>query len=978
MKAILLGERRTTPALARKAVRCAAVPLLLMLAVEPGAAAQADEAYKARAEAKAQALLNDLSSRRRVTKLFANHQSVFHGVQESFVNTSAGNLTFLDRDLVAVGAMPIVAGRVYDSALEEDGDFGPGWKLTLREEIVRNGSQLAFTEASNTTYALVVDGAAIKPMHPASTPVRSGELAEDGAIVLRSLGLTRRFEIIDGVYRLVRVWHASGSVRLTYRGSRIESAASKAATVRFERRADGRIVAVRDGLGRAATYAYDGAGRLAEARDLAGAAWRYRYEAGGLAAIDDPRDETILHATYDAAGRVSWIEVQGVKSAFAYRQTTTRAVDGLSRTTVFHRAKSGVTEGVESPSGTFSRLVFDAAGRPVEARRDGVTIASLGYDAEGRLAMLRRAGGDTRLQHGVHGLTRVAGIETASYGYDGAGRLVAADDAGGVRRYGYDAGGFPNRIELGSWKTALRHDANGQTTRLSRGGRTLVAYVYRPDGRVESVAHGEKAGAAVYTYDQHGLRETASYGGGVDSAMRYDAAGNLIRYAVETPRGKRSQEYELGNYNQVLRIRNGGAAPGPDMTVRYDEAGRAFAVQVGRRTSTASYDALDRVTRVTLDGETVADYAYGALDQDVVAAADRRSGETRAPFGLSGVFGTMDSVAYTRPRPAAHAAVVYSPALKTFEATWRHLAPDALSLAGLRRRDLPVRGGAPNPAPFGHDRPSNSLFLPPEYSALNCYVCSGSVQSVVVRVGAAEVGRAVDVHIVVASTCSQGVGYDGPGPSLRNSWFVTLSYGDGTPAERFQVTGLAARRSHVYQSAGTYEVRAAVDCGCNSPAALLASTATATVEDCGGITAITAPSPDPLPIDTSIMLLTESTQAALDCLRTAVKKNGGMLTVNSAFRSRDYQAHLREVWDKYQTVEHWPLTRCAAVGDNVRTEWGRHNLAYRPAAQSPHSDGNAFDANWGTLNDGVTIDALAQGCNLRRPLPQRDRTHFVH
>ena len=41
------------------------------------AAAEASDAYRARAEAKAQGLLNDLSSRRRVATLFPNAQSMF-------------------------------------------------------------------------------------------------------------------------------------------------------------------------------------------------------------------------------------------------------------------------------------------------------------------------------------------------------------------------------------------------------------------------------------------------------------------------------------------------------------------------------------------------------------------------------------------------------------------------------------------------------------------------------------------------------------------------------------------------------------------------------------------------------------------------------------------------------------------------------------------------------------------------------------
>lgn len=510
-------------------------------------------------------------------------------------------------------------------------------------------------------------------------------------------------------------------------------------------------------------------------------------------------------------------------------------MDGLNRTTVFHRLASGVTEAVDSPAGTFSQLSFDANGRPVAVARDGVNVASLSYDAEGRPRSLRDASGETYFAHGPNGLTGAAGAQTASYGYDAGGRLSFGSDTDGARTYRYDAAGFPNWVELGQWKTTLRHNASGQTTELSRGGQTLVRYGYRSDGRVDSIAFGEKGGTASFDYDGRGLRERASYGASVQSAMRYDAAGNLVSFRVESPQGKRSQDYELGGYNEVVRIRNGGDAPGPDVTFRYDPAGNAVAIQAGTRSSTASYDALDRVTRVTLDGETVVDYAYGPLDRDAVAAADGRTGETLARFGLSPVFGTMDSMVYARPRPATHAAVAYVPALKTFEAGWRHLVPDALRLASLRQRNLPVRGEAPDPAPFGHDKPSNSLFLPPEYRAVNCRVCSSSVRRVRVTAAGRVAGRTTTVSIGIDGTCVYGYPEDGPsggvGGVLRDTWGHTLSFGDGTPATTFTSPGNTASRSHVYRRAGTYQVRDDVDCrACNSLLVLASGSTTVRVE----------------------------------------------------------------------------------------------------------------------------------------------------
>ena len=115
-----------------------AIVLIALCGATHASASLADAPAEMReaVEDNATGFLNDLSARRRTTTLFPNPQPVFAGVQESFVNTSTGSMTFLVRDLVRVGGMPIVMGRVYDSTVEEGGDFGPGWKLTV---IVRPG-----------------------------------------------------------------------------------------------------------------------------------------------------------------------------------------------------------------------------------------------------------------------------------------------------------------------------------------------------------------------------------------------------------------------------------------------------------------------------------------------------------------------------------------------------------------------------------------------------------------------------------------------------------------------------------------------------------------------------------------------------------------------------------------------------------------------------------------------------------------------
>ena len=55
---------------------------------------------------------SEFSSRARANVYFPNPQSISNGVQFNFVNVGAGNLTFLRRDMVASGRIPLVLARV--------------------------------------------------------------------------------------------------------------------------------------------------------------------------------------------------------------------------------------------------------------------------------------------------------------------------------------------------------------------------------------------------------------------------------------------------------------------------------------------------------------------------------------------------------------------------------------------------------------------------------------------------------------------------------------------------------------------------------------------------------------------------------------------------------------------------------------------------------------------------------------------------
>lgn len=125
--------------------------------------------------------------------------------------------------------------------------------------------------------------------------------------------------------------------------------------------------------------------------------------------------------------------------------------------------------------------------------------------------------------------------------------------------------------------------------------------------------------------------------------------------------------------------------------------------------------------------------------------------------------------------------------------------------------------------------------------------------------------------------------------------------------------------------------------------------------------------------------LTANMQTALDCLQQAVANAHGTLTVNSAYRPSEYQAHLREVWDKWRLLRDLRTQECVELRNQVQQEFQQHGLllTQRPASPNgPHTQGLAVDMR--SSLPLATFLNLANGCQLYRPLPQADPVHFIH
>ncbi|MFZ6864021.1 D-alanyl-D-alanine carboxypeptidase family protein [Undibacterium sp. Ji67W] len=123
--------------------------------------------------------------------------------------------------------------------------------------------------------------------------------------------------------------------------------------------------------------------------------------------------------------------------------------------------------------------------------------------------------------------------------------------------------------------------------------------------------------------------------------------------------------------------------------------------------------------------------------------------------------------------------------------------------------------------------------------------------------------------------------------------------------------------------------------------------------------------------------LSAETQTALNCLKDEVAKAKGSVSLTSAYRPQAYQDHLYEIFVKRKKlakiIENFP--QCTELRRVLNDENNKHQLRGLVGANSNHSNGRAFDANWSGISDEV-IDKTAKTCQLSRPFPIVDPVHF--
>lgn len=397
---------------------------------------------------------------------------------------------------------------------------------------------------------------------------------------------------------------------------------------RFERDAEGRLLAHVDGLDRCTTWSYSAAGLISERIDAAEQTLRYHWDRLGRLQALENENEQRTHFHYDPVGRL--LEERGFdgrSTRYQYDPLTGRLAQSINGQRVIS-------------------VSFDPMGRLTERRAtlgDQSQSETFAYDGNGNLVMANNA--DSRLQwfHDPAGnLLRehqhYLGLQKPmvavwQHEYDALNQCIATTRPDGHRvswltyGSGHLLGMRLDQQELLSYerddlhREVARHQGNRllQTQSWDPAGRlqeqllgrgddrsTLLKREYKYDtaGQLTDV-HDSRRGPLAYRYDPVGRLVSATSRLGVET-FAFDPAGNLLDdKAIETRRPLDLTPPRSKLVDNLLREYAG-------THYEYDERGNQIQRWQNGSYSRMQWDLFDRLVHFD-DTRLEVEYAYDAL-----------------------------------------------------------------------------------------------------------------------------------------------------------------------------------------------------------------------------------------------------------------------------------------------------------------------------------------------------------------------------
>ena len=341
--------------------------------------------------------------------------------------------------------------------------------------------------------------------------------------------------------------------------------------------------------------------------------------------------------TYDARGRVlTDTHSSGASTTYEYGRNTVYVTDAAGRTTMKTYDPWGNVKTVTDNEGNIVEYQYGSHGNPVNVTTGDVTV-TMEYDELGRRTKLVDPdAGTITTTYGRNGQviseTDGRGVKT-TYTYDALGRVTQRkrEDTTNkwvdpsITSYTYGtSGNSKGRIvkkDCDGKAVSYEYDMYGRVTRESRGmaynhdytyDELRKTYTYDSYGRLATVtypaSHSSKGITIGYRYDSNGNVTKVLFDNRLDNCLSRNYSDDGLRREIRSDYlGKTVIDYDNDgypvskSYEYINSKNNRGISDA--LSFSWDKTtGNLLSKTINGKTETYSYDNLDRLTGVSVDG----------------------------------------------------------------------------------------------------------------------------------------------------------------------------------------------------------------------------------------------------------------------------------------------------------------------------------------------------------------------------------------
>ena len=405
----------------------------------------------------------------------------------------------------------------------------------------------------------------------------------------------------------------------------------------YEYDREGNLVRETNASEQTTSYTYDDLGRRTSVTDAAGATTSVFYnELGKAERICYPNGSSTVYE-YEKGGRLKSVRYpDGAGEHYGYdargnltERTTTAGECYLYSYDCLARITS-----IENPAGGVAYFTYDALGRVTKAEDEKGNVTCYEYTPNGNLAKVTDAlGNETFYQYDAMGqlvqtsCTGANGEEPQNtvYTWDKEGHVTTVTDPlGDIERYTYDpAGKMRAKVDKDGYETTFHYGTNGQVEEICYADGRKVSLTYNAIRQLEEVK--DWLGTTKIAMDEAGriASVTDPYG----KTVGYEWGSMGKRTAVLYPDGKKTvYEYNEAMQMSAMKIFSGEMR---EKTIRYsyDEFGRLIGKQLpGGNYTDYRYNAAGKLEDILHKGADFTErchYSYDVMGNKVMAEKER-------------------------------------------------------------------------------------------------------------------------------------------------------------------------------------------------------------------------------------------------------------------------------------------------------------------------------------------------------------------